>query len=434
MIAQSTEEKMRFRHITGIIILLFCLTLTPGSGLAKENNYETLKRFSQALHLIEKNYVHEVEREELIQGAIQGMLQDLDPHSAFFNSDELKRMQEDISGEFSGIGIQIGKKNNQLVVIAPIEGTPAYEAGLKPGDIILAVDGESTQGITLNEAVEKIRGKKGEPVVLTIMHKDAQRPEKVEIVRDTIPVETVKVHKLDPGYVQLRITDFKAKTTEEIKEKISEVVDREDIKGIILDLRSNPGGLLSQAVSVADLFLGNELIVYTQGREKDTRKDFFGEQDERDYNCPLVVLINAGSASASEIVAGALQDQNRALLVGEKTFGKGSVQSIIPLSDGSAVKMTVALYYTPDGRSIQAEGIEPDFVLPFIPPAEDNGHPSLREEDLSRHLENPNGKEIDDDSKKTDQKAKKLLREDNQLRLGLELLKTMPAIKALRNK
>lgn len=425
---------MRLRHIAGTVILLFCLTLTPGSGLAKEDNYESLKRFSQALHLIEKNYVHGVERKELIQGAIQGMLQDLDPHSAFFNSDELKRMQEDISGEFSGIGIQIGKKNNQLVVIAPIEGTPAYEAGLKAGDVILAVDGESTQGITLNEAVEKIRGKKGDPVVLTIMHKDAQRPVKVEIVRDTIPVETVRIHELESGYIQLRITDFKAKTTEEIKEKMSDVADRGDIKGIILDLRNNPGGLLSQAVSVADLFLGNELIVYTQGRNKDSRKDFSGEEDEQDYACPVVVLINAGSASASEIVAGALQDQNRALLVGEKTFGKGSVQSIIPLSDGSAVKMTVALYYTPDGRSIQAEGIEPDFVLPFIPPAEDNGHKSLREENLSRHLENPNGKENDAESEKTNQKAKKLLQEDNQLRLGLELLKTMPAIKALQNK
>ncbi|MFP4168102.1 MAG: S41 family peptidase [Desulfonatronovibrionaceae bacterium] len=424
---------MRFRHITGTFILLLCLTLTPGSGLAEENGYDSLKRFSQALHLIEQNYVHDVDRKELIQGAIQGMLQELDPHSAFIDSEELKRTQEDISGEFSGIGIQIGLKDNQIVVISPIEGTPAYRAGLQAGDIILAVDGDSTQGMTLNEAVKKIRGKKGEPVVLTIMHKDAQRPEKVEIIRDKIPVETVKVRELEPGYVHLRITDFKAKTTKELAENMAEVSQNGKLKGIVLDLRNNPGGLLGQAVSVADLFLGKELIVYTQGKEKKNRKDFYGESSEADFTCPLVVLINSGSASASEIVAGALQDQERALLVGEKTFGKGSVQSIIPLSDGSAVKMTVALYHTPDGRSIQAEGIEPDFVLPFDPTQDNEQEQTLREENLFHHLQNPNGGKTNATERKENKEVVELLSKDNQLRLGLELLKSMPVIKTLKN-
>ncbi len=423
---------MRLKHIAGSMILLFALSLTPGSSLAKESKYESLKSFSQVLHIIEKNYVDDVGRKELIQGAVRGMLKDLDPHSGLIEQKELNRMQEDMSGEFSGIGIQIGMKKNQLVVIAPIEGTPAAKAGLKAGDIILAVDGESTQGITLNQAVNKIRGKKGEPVVLTIMHKDAQNPEKVKIVRDTIPLHTVKAHRLGSGYIHLRITDFKATTTKEIKEKINEVTEEGQLKGIILDLRNNPGGLLSQAVSVSDLFLQNGLIVYTQGRDEESRENFRAEKDKDDFSCPMVTLINAGSASASEIVAGALQDQNRALLLGEKTFGKGSVQSIIPLSDGSAIKLTVALYYTPDGRSIQAEGIAPDFVLPFKAPEDKKEHEVFRERNLSRHLKNPNG-ESNATKDQGDNKAVELLQNDNQLRMGLQLLKSMPAIKALQS-
>ncbi|MFO7817400.1 MAG: S41 family peptidase [Desulfovibrionales bacterium] len=426
---------MRLRHITGIVVLLFTLTLTPGSGWAKSDQYESLKRFSQALHLIENNYVRQIGREELIKGAIQGMLQDLDPHSAFFNPEKLQRMQEDMSGEFSGIGIQIGMKDNRLVVIAPIEDTPAYRVGLKAGDLILAIDGESTQGISLSEAVEKIRGKKGDPVELTIMHEDAQRPERIKIIRDTIPLHTVKLHKLEDGYVHLRITDFKSNTTDELKKAMSDLPKKEQIKGMILDLRNNPGGLLSQAISVADIFLSDDLIVYTQGREKESRKNFYAEKEKNDISCPLVVLINAGSASASEIVAGALQDHKRALLVGEKTFGKGSVQSIIPLADGSAIKMTVALYYTPEGRSIQAEGIEPDFVLPFEPaePEDDEeGHSSLREQDLTRHLENPNEK-TNATEKDKNINGEKIIKNDNQLRMGLQLLKSMPAIKELKN-
>jgi len=427
---------MRLGHILGTIVLLVLFSLTPGSSLAKNSsNYEALKRFSQVLHLIEQNYVQKKDRQELIKGAIQGMLQELDPHSSYIDLDEFKLMQEEFSGEFGGIGIHIGMKDKKLMVIAPIEDTPAYKAGLKAGDLILEINGESTQGITLTEAVNKIRGPKGEPVELTILHKDAQKPVKVKIIRDTIPIHSVKSKELEPGYLYLRIIDFKANTTKELKKEIQKYTTKQNLKGIILDLRNNPGGLLDQAVSVSDLFLSDGLIVYTQGRNKESRKEYFAHKQKDDVTCPLVVLINAGSASASEIVAGALKDQKRALLLGEKTFGKGSVQTIIPLSDGSAIKLTVALYYTPKGRSIQAEGVEPDLNIPFEPPRPKgtNNH-AFREENLTKHLENPDKKNDKEKEKREKLKAKEMLEKDNQLRMALELVKTLPTIKALKTK
>ncbi|WP_457570994.1 S41 family peptidase [Desulfovulcanus sp.] len=428
---------MRLAHILGTLVLLVLFFVTPGSSLAKNtNNYESLKRFSQVLYLIEQNYVQEKDREDLIKGAIQGMLQELDPHSSYIDLKEFKLMQEEFSGEFGGIGIQIGIKDKRLVVIAPIEDTPAYKAGLKAGDLILEIDGESTQGITLTEAVNKIRGPKGEPVELMILHKGAQKPNKVKIIRETIPIHAVKSKELETGYLYLRIIDFKANTTKELKKAVNKYRANKKLKGIILDLRNNPGGLLDQAVSVSDLFLSDGLIVYTQGRKKESRKDYFAHKQKDDITCPLVVLINAGSASASEIVAGALKDQKRALLLGEKTFGKGSVQTIIPLSDGSAIKLTIALYYTPKGRSIQAEGVEPDLNIPFEPAQPQNSnHHVLREEDLTKHLANPDkDNEKEEKEKREKLKAKKMLEKDNQLRMALELVKTLPVIKSLKIK
>jgi len=426
---------MRVNHLIGIFLILALLMLSPWTGQAREDQYESLKRFSQVLHLIEDNYVHEKDREELLQGAIEGMLQKLDPHSAYVSMDDLRMMQEDFSGEFGGIGIQIGMRDNQLVVIAPIEDTPAHKAGLQAGDMILEINSKSTQGMSLTDAVRLIRGPRGESVELTVLSAEDNKPRKVEIVRDTIPVHSVRIQELESGYIQLRITDFKGNTTDDLREEIRRYKSRNDLKGIILDLRNNPGGLLDQAVSVSDLFLSEGLIVYTQGRDKTQRKNYNASRRTEDVDVPMIVLINAGSASASEIVAGALQDRNRALILGENTFGKGSVQSIIPLSDGSAIKLTIALYYTPSGRAIQAEGIAPDLRIPFqrkVASEDDPEHPTLRESGLEMHLRSP---EVhDNDEKELNEEIIELLSQDNQLRVALEILRSMPRIKELSNK
>ncbi len=425
---------MRLNHFIGIFLVLFFIVIAPWTGQAREDQYESLKKFSQVIHLIEDNYVHEKDREYLLQGAIEGMLQKLDPHSSYLSLEELKMMQEDFSGEFGGIGIQIGMRDNQLVVIAPIEDTPAHKAGLQPGDMILEINSKSTQGMSLTDAVRLIRGPKGEPVELTILSAEDNKPRKVEIVRDTIPVHSVRLQELEPGYVQLRITDFKGNTTEDIQDELRKYSADNDLKGIILDLRNNPGGLLDQAVSVSDLFLDRGLIVYTQGRDERQRKDYNASRRSVDVSTPMIVLINAGSASASEIVAGALQDQKRALVIGENTFGKGSVQSIIPLSDGSAIKLTIAIYYTPGGRSIQAEGIAPDLRIPFQArvSSDDPQHPALRESELQMHLRNPDAK--DKELKDVSEEVREILDNDNQLRMSLEIIKSMPTIKELTHK
>ena len=433
--SDKLEEIMRVNHLIGIFLILFLLMISPWTGQAREDDYESLKRFSQVLHLIEDNYVEQKDRENLLLGAIEGMLRKLDPHSSYVSLEDLRMMQEDFSGEFGGIGIQIGMRDNQLVVIAPIEDTPAHEAGLEPGDMILEINSKSTQGMSLTDAVRLIRGPKGEPVELTILSADQNKPRKVEIIRDTIPVHSVRIQELEAGYVQLRITDFKGNTTDDLREEIRKYRSGQDLKGIILDLRNNPGGLLDQAVSVSDVFLDQGLIVYTQGRDKAQRKDFKASRRSEDVDTPMIVLINAGSASASEIVAGALQDNNRALILGENTFGKGSVQSIIPLSDGSAIKLTIALYYTPGGRTIQAEGIAPDLRIPFLKKTareDESEHPALRESGLQMHLKSPEMNDVND--RILSEEAKELLDQDNQLRLALELLRSMPRIKEISSR
>lgn len=408
---------------------------------AKEapSKFEALKRFSQVLDLVERYYVKDVTQNDLINGAVKGLLQGLDPHSTFMNAEEYKEMQETTSGEFYGVGIEISMENGQVVVVTPIEDTPAFRAGLQSGDVILSINGQATQELSLQEVVSRIRGAKGTEVELAILHSDAKTPQTVRIVRDAIPLISVKSKKLEDGYYWVRLTRFSERTTEELKDALKDAAKESKatggLKGIVLDLRNNPGGLLDQAVSVSDTFLDKGVIVSIKGRRDSTDRVYEAKKQADDVRVPMVVLVNAGSASASEIVAGALRDQKRALILGERSFGKGSVQNIIPLSDGSGLKLTVALYYTPNGSSIQAEGIVPDLEVVFEPPRtddKDNPRFLLREQDLNRHLENGKDKKGGQGKVKKDEGKEQLAR-DNQLRMALQIVKSLPKMREIRN-
>jgi carboxyl-terminal processing protease len=413
----------------------------PGASSGSTGSYNELKRFTRAYDLARGGYVREVSVEELMNGAIKGMLEGLDPHSTFLNKEDFKEMQEATSGEFFGIGIEISTENNQLIVVAPIEDTPADKAGLKAGDLILSVDGHPTQDMTTQEAVSKIRGPKGSPVELLILHKDSKSPQNVKIVRDAIPLISVKTRFLDDdGYLWVRLTRFNDRTTQELGEALRAQAKKSSIKGIVLDLRNNPGGLFKQSVTVSDIFLKSGGIVSMRGRGGQILETHDAKNSSSDITCPLVVLVNQGTASASEIVAGALQDHNRAVIIGEKTFGKGSVQKIEPLGDGTAVKLTIARYYTPNGRSIQAEGIVPDLEIAFETPREGAEKPlrffGPREKDLSRHLEggtgNSEGTEKKDKPVLLEAETKTLLEKDNQLRMALQMVRSLPKISEVR--
>lgn len=414
---------------------------TPTAASDAVDKYEYMKRFGKAFELVRTSYVRDVTNDEIISGAIKGMLQHLDPHSSFLDKDEYKKILETTSGEFFGIGIEMASDNNQLMVITPIEDTPADKAGLKAGDVILAIDGDLTQEMSAQEAASRIRGAKGTEVTLLILHKNSSKPENITMKRDTIPLISVKSRFLDEdGFAWVRITRFSEKTTAELIENLSKLEKIAPIKGIVLDLRNNPGGLLNESVSVSNVFIKSGDIVSIRGRGDKTIQAFGAKAREHRITCPMVALVNSGTASAAEIVAGALQDHNRALLVGEGSFGKGSVQKIIPLDDGdTAIKMTIALYYTPNGRSIQAEGIKPDIEVPFESPAESTNKFNInlpREKDLSGHLEHNGAKASPKDKTKgivLDDDTKEILQNDNQIRLGLQLVKGLPRIAEIHN-
>ncbi|MBQ9452772.1 MAG: S41 family peptidase [Desulfovibrio sp.] len=414
----------------------------PNSSKDTLGKFDALKRFSQVLDIVERYYVRDMSQADLINGAVKGMLQGLDPHSTFMNAEEYKEMQETTSGEFFGVGIEISMENGQVTVVTPIEDTPAFRAGIKSGDIIFSINGQPTQELSLQEVVSRIRGPKGTDVELVVIHSDAKTPQTLRIVRDAIPLISVKSKKLEDGYYWIRLTRFSERTTDELKDALKtaakECKNSGGIKGIVLDLRNNPGGLLDQAVAVSDTFLDKGVIVSIKGRKGNADRVYEAKHQNDDVHMPMVVLINAGSASASEIVAGALRDQKRALTVGERSFGKGSVQNIIPLSDGSGLKLTVALYYTPNGSSIQAEGIVPDVDIPFETPRseekndKDNARIQVREQDLNRHLES--GKEKKDTRKRNEKDtAQEQLARDNQLRMALQMVKSLPRIQEIKN-
>lgn len=419
--------------------LLAFLTIIPAgqSQAAGHSEYSQPKKFTEILDMVQRFYVRELSSDEILEAALKGMLQNLDAHSAYLPAKEFADMQENTSGEFTGIGIEITTENNQVTVVTPIEDTPAYKAGVKAGDLILAIDGKPAHEMTQHEVVSNIRGPKGTEVELLVLHKNSRSPSTIKIKRDSIPFVSVKVRFIEEEYLWIRLTRFSERTTTELRTAIRDVKKKSNIKGVVLDLRNNPGGLLDQSVTVSDVFLTEGTIVSIRGRSAMQNKEYKATRNV-DITQPLVVLVNSGSASAAEIVAGALQDHKRAILIGEKTFGKGSVQQVIPLPDKTtAVKLTTALYYTPSGRSIQAEGIEPDMFVPFEMPREnDNNLPriSVREQDLAKHLENSGSKKAADakSKSKVDPEAADMLAKDNQLRMALQMVKTLPKIQALR--
>jgi len=418
-----------------IIILVGGILFLKGSDshvtAGTRDVYKNIEIFTEVLRQIEKNYVEPQDSKELIYGAIKGMVQNLDPHSSFMTKEEHQELLIETKGSFSGVGIEISIRDNVLTVVSPIEGTPAYEAGIKPGDKIIKIDDTSSLDMSLPEAVKLIRGPKGTDVKLTVMREGEDKPLEFNITRNVIPLKSVRNYQLEPDIGYIRVASFQSNTERDLSSSLEEVEKGKNLKGLILDLRNNPGGLLSQAIAVSDLFLDSGLIVSTQGRHSSQSLEASAHKNSITRDYPIVVLVNGGSASAAEIVAGALQDNKRALILGTKTFGKGSVQTILPLSDGSGLRLTTARYYTPSGRSIQLSGISPDIELKYIPYDEKKEKEKsriIREKDLKGHMSNETMKEEGEKTKKEsndeDERVKMILEKDNQVRHALQLLKT----------
>ena len=445
---KKPQVKIWLLMLTAVIIWTIGTGFFQNLSATSEETYEGLKTFSDVIELIEKEYVDDVNSKELIQNAIQGMVQSLDPHSSLLPPEAFEDLQIDTKGKFTGIGIHITMRDGFVTVISPIEDTPAHRAGIKAQDRIIKVDGKPTKD--LRQAVSMMRGPKGTKVRVTIMRNGVKKPIEFELIRDVIPIVSVKYIFLKPGYGYIRLSQFAGNTTDELQKALLELdsVD-EPLKGLILDLRDNGGGLLNQSIKVADLFLDDGKILSIKGRQNKNTKVFKATPDQLQHDYPMIVLINGGSASASEIVAGALQDQKRALILGTTSFGKGSVQTVETLRDGSGLKLTIARYYTPSGRSIQAKGIEPDIVLPHrrIDTQERNEEEGLiKEKDLENHLEAEPDRgqkqekdEKDDDSKMSEPQFRvgplklETLQSDNQIMHALEILTSYEIFKNLNS-
>ncbi len=406
--------------------------------------YEDLRTFTEIFGRIKRDYVEPVSDKKLLEDAIRGMLTGLDPHSAYLVAEEYQELKEGTTGQFGGLGIEVTMENGFIKVVSPIDDTPAQKAGIKTGDLIIKLDEKPVKGMSLTDAVKLMRGEPGSKIVLTIVREGLEAPLKLTLARDIIKVKSVKSRILEKGYGYVRISSFQSGTGDGLKEALAALKKENGgaLKGLVLDLRNNPGGVLNAAVEVSDAFLRSGLIVYTEGRIENSEMRFNASPDDLIDDAPIVVLINAGSASASEIVAGALQDQKRAVIMGEKSFGKGSVQTILPTSNGAAVKLTTARYFTPSGRSIQAEGIEPDIALGRVKleTLDKADSLSIKEADLSGHLQKANStakgkteeadgdKGKDSDKKDGDKKDKSDV-EDYSLHEALNLLKGISIIK-----
>ena len=406
---------------------------------------DDLRTFTEVMNKIKTDYVEPVEDKTLLQNAIRGMLSGLDPHSAYLDAESFKDLQVSTTGEFGGLGIEVSMEDGFVKVISPIDDTPAQQAGINAGDLIIRIDDVPVKGLTLGEAVNRMRGKPGSEIVLTVVREGEEKPLKFTLKRAVIKVNSIKGRTLEPGFGYVRITQFQSNTGESLTQFINKLKQEngDKLKGLILDLRNNPGGVLNASVDVADAFLEKGLVVYTDGRVRDSHQKFSAKPVDIIKGAPLVVLINGGSASASEIVAGALQDHKRAIIMGSKSFGKGSVQTVVPMDDGAALKITTARYYTPSGRSIQAEGITPDIPLENvkISAADKPVMDALKEADLSGHLQN--GKKPEDatqkpgapkltgkDAKDAKKEPEKLANTDYQLHEALNLLKGLAILRS----
>ncbi len=417
------------------------ISLSIGHGVfAERDNQEAslpldeLRNFTQVFSRIKADYVEPVDDKTLLENAIRGMVSGLDPHSSYLDSSAYHDLQIGTSGEFGGLGIEVGMEDGFVKVIAPIDDTPAERAGVEAGDLIIRLDDTPVKGLTLREAVNMMRGEVGTDILLTIVREGQEKPLKISITRDKIKVKSVKYRLVEPGIGYVRITQFQQRTGQNLLEAIDDLVreNNGELRGMVLDLRNNPGGVLNAAVDVSDAFLEKGLVVYTEGRIKDSEMTFNARPGDELDGAPLIVLVNGGSASASEIVAGALQDHKRALIMGSKTFGKGSVQTILPLSRDTAIKLTTARYYTPAGRSIQAEGIVPDIEMDNVKVAsvEKETVHGIKEADLSGHLSNGNhpqdeerAQPMDDVEESAADKRAKLAKQDYQLYEAVNMLK-----------
>jgi len=442
-VRSNAVENYRMKSTTRIsagvltgILLGFALSLSFGVFANKQENeaipLEDLRAFTDVYMRIKRNYVDYVDDTTLLENAIRGMLSGLDPHSSYLTPRDFQDLQIGTSGEFGGLGLEVGMEDGFVKVISPIDDTPASRAGVRAGDLIIRLDDKPVKGMTLNEAVNEMRGPKGTDITLTIMREGADQPIRITLTRDTIRVRSVRSEMLEPGFAYVRISNFQSRTAQNLVEEINKLQrEGNGLRGLILDLRNNPGGVLNGAVGVSDAFLEDGLIVYTEGRTADAQFRYQASPGDVLKGAPMVVLVNEGSASASEIVAGALQDHQRAVIMGTRTFGKGSVQTILPLRQDTALKLTTARYYTPEGRSIQAEGIEPDIKLERlqVSAAETDGSRPVTEASLQRHLQRQRATE---EAGEQPADNGSLAQRDYQLYEALNLLKGLTILQARR--
>ncbi|MGI6680515.1 MAG: S41 family peptidase [Bdellovibrionota bacterium] len=453
MFRKFLSKKIIFRLILSGYIASFAFFYAPNAYADKEQDadiYGELKIFTDVLSIIKKDYVQKIDAKSVIEGAIKGMLSTLDPHSGYLDPDFYKDLQVKTKGEFGGLGIEITVQDGLLYVVSPMDDSPAKKAGVRAGDVIVKIDGEFAKNLSLIDAVKKLRGPKGSYVVITVSREGVKRLLDLKVRREIITVDSVKSLYLGDGFGYIRLTQFMEKTTEDLKEALASFKKEyksKKLKGLILDLRNNPGGLLEQAVNVVDLFLDDGVIVYTDGRVKNQKQKFYATKRDTEPDYPIVVLINGGSASASEIVAAALKDHGRALILGTKSFGKGSVQTITPLSNGGAITLTTALYYTKSENSIQAKGVEPDIIIEDntyvhnnINDQEEAEPLEIKEKDLPGAIKNPEGDDGADTMRKLNNTPKvenvfddfdiekatidEIFERDGQLKKAYELLKT----------